>query len=199
MKDPIIITGMPRSGSSLMANIFAEHGVQTGKTEEGDSRNPNGYYQNELVEDLHKTMFSPRVHKGDPVDTMRDNNFKNLIYESLKEDIDFEKPWLVKFSAMYIKPWAFHFPNSTIVCARRQLPQIIESGKESGLFNVNESSKTVMNHLDLMQLYCQYCVWFEGVINYEFSDLEKVFEDIDELEFDSNKASRVINPEYRNF
>jgi len=52
--DIIIVTGMPRSGTSLMMQILQSMGIElfTDNQRSADESNPKGYYENELVKTI---------------------------------------------------------------------------------------------------------------------------------------------------
>ena len=50
LKDPILITGAARSGTSLVANIIAQAGAKGGDmNKKADRYNPTGYYENHAM------------------------------------------------------------------------------------------------------------------------------------------------------
>lgn len=52
---PIVIIGTSRSGTSLTAGIFAEHGVWTGVCMPPDHRNPKGFFENKQMKAFFKS------------------------------------------------------------------------------------------------------------------------------------------------
>ena len=61
---PILVTGLPRSGTSLIAGLLHEFGAWTGTTLAGDEYNPKGYFEHAGIrEDIVKPML--KVLGGD--------------------------------------------------------------------------------------------------------------------------------------
>lgn len=188
---PIIIASMPRSGSSLVAKIFAFHGVQVGDCEEGNEHNKDGYYQNKIIEELHREVFKPRVHKGEPARYFDD--FRIMILESIDMNIKF--PWLVKFSAMYLPAWIESFPNAKVIVPRRNIQSIVKSGNKSGLFKVSEDSKTVQRHKEIMDEFSDVDVYFEDLLEGNYKDMEHALKYCG-IDPDVNTIRKCIHKEY---
>ena len=57
MAKPILILSPGRSGSSLVAGIFAKHGVWTGNCHPGNKYNPEGYFENIAIQRAMQNHF----------------------------------------------------------------------------------------------------------------------------------------------
>ena len=108
MKPPgpgLWITGPSRSGTSMIAGLFARHGVFFGDTVPGDEHNPHGYYEHpELIR---------RIDMG----TLA--NWPQRFWEvARKEGYEDGKPWALKRGPQ-AWPWIrLMFPKIIIVCKR---------------------------------------------------------------------------------
>jgi len=108
MKSPgpgLWITGPSRSGTSMVAGLFARHGVFFGDTVPGDEHNPHGYYEHpELIR---------RIDMG----TLA--NWPERFWEvARKEGYEDGKPWALKRGPQ-AWPWIrLMFPRLIVVCKR---------------------------------------------------------------------------------
>lgn len=100
---PIIILGSPRSGTSLVASIFAAHGVFVGTSREADSGNPKGYYENVMLAEMRY-----RMGHGDGLDPA-------LVEDTLYADGYIGGPWLVKHSPPTWRSWRRFTPKWVLI------------------------------------------------------------------------------------
>ena len=88
---------MPRSGSSLTAGIFSQHGVWTGRCRPADTYNPKGFFENL---DIKKLLLK---HFGNLTQKMREAEFNPDFLPEARNVLPDE--FLVKHSAMYANAW----------------------------------------------------------------------------------------------
>src|SRR3954453_24026745 len=63
---PVVITGMHRSGTSLVASYLSSLGVGLGdRLLAADARNPHGYFEDADFRELHGEMLSDATPEGD--------------------------------------------------------------------------------------------------------------------------------------
>ena len=130
MMDPILIGGVPRSGTTLVAGIFKACGVWTGETIPADKDNKKGYLENEDLVVLMREVFkgNGRFMKSVPpvlVDKTYTPEFKQRVLDC----IDTEGPWLYKDSKLLLARgrWVKMFPNAMWILPIRNTEGILKS------------------------------------------------------------------------
>jgi len=125
--EPILILGQPRSGTSMTAGIFAQHGVWTGTCREGNQFNEKGFFENLHIKKVIIAMQGRVVHAGVLGQPMP--GFRAMVLAAIYEDGYRSGPWLWKGSALY---WpAFYEFKAKIVVCRRPVGQIFDSCRSS--------------------------------------------------------------------
>lgn len=137
-RPPLLIISCSRSGSSMVAGIFARHGWWVGTCRPPDRFNAKGYYENLPVKHCMKRYFGDNIHeanKGKVYDIKREkaSGFKRMVERVIRNDgyADDGGPWLVKFGALYWRPWRRCFPACTTLCLFRDAGAIKASGRRS--------------------------------------------------------------------
>ena len=151
---PILITGFPRSGTSLVAGMFAACGAWTGECVPGGADNPRGFFENiRLRENITKKILGDLL-KCDPLgirslpelDTVRkvfsaepggggavqNYAFKAFVEKELAADgYDGTSPWLYKDckTSLLWPLWHAAWPDAKWVIVRRSLNEIVRSCK----------------------------------------------------------------------
>lgn len=107
------VVGPSRSGTSMIAGLFAAHGVFFGRTRDGDEYNPKGYFEHGWLKSLRE------IPKPD--------DWPDPWFDRLRsEGWDRERPWGVKSGPRLerlVRPMA---PTVVVVC-RRPMGQILAS------------------------------------------------------------------------
>ena len=145
--EPILILGMPRSGSSMTAGIFAKHGVWTGTCRGPSQFNGKGFFENKAIKKIVIKMHGPIVTDGilgQPV-----KGFRAIIEAAIERDGYIEVPWLWKGSALYW-PCFYEFKPTFILC-RRPSQQIFDSCRASNMFGKELSDQRLVEIIDLHQ------------------------------------------------
>jgi len=150
MTDPILIVGMPRSGTSMTAGVFARHGVWVGTHQEGDRLNAKGHFENHHIKQAKKVAAIPPayicVNKGleaEPVDGWREAVLR------LRDQDGYEGgPWMFKMSVMFWRMFDGAFPDATWVCVRRPRDEIRRSSEATGIFSATD--ETIDAHIAAM-------------------------------------------------
>jgi len=140
---PIFITGLPRSGTSMTAGIFAQLGVFTGPTVPGGLSNPKGFFENTIIREeiikgiLNAANFCPLgVSSLPPIDFNEEINFdKKLSLKDILQRIilaqgyNKEVPWLYKDAKLTLLWRIFNsqFPNALWIIVRRDRENVIRS------------------------------------------------------------------------
>jgi hypothetical protein len=135
---PIFITGLPRSGTSLVAGLLHACGAWVGNTVPGDAANPRGYFEHVIVrERIVKQLLSRihcdplGVHPLSPLDlSLTVSNLKQAMGTILaREDYNASMPWLYKDAKLTLLWPAFAraFPDATWIIVKRDRQQVIDS------------------------------------------------------------------------
>jgi hypothetical protein len=138
LNNPIFVTGLPRSGTSLVAGLLHACGAWVGKTVPGDAGNPRGYFEHEVVRErivkqlLSRTNCDPLgVSPLSPLDlSLTVTNLAQLMGTVLAgEDYDANMPWLYKDAKLTLiwPAFARAFPDATWIVVKRNRQQIIDS------------------------------------------------------------------------
>jgi len=128
----------------MVAGIFAQHGVWTGKCREGNKYNEKGYFENLpiqklLVKDQGKIV--EYGHLGRPIKGLR-----KRVDASIRGDGYKTGRWLFKGSVLYW-PAFYEYKTYVIVC-RRPAQQIFDSCRTSrGVFGKNLSNEELMRNI----------------------------------------------------
>lgn len=128
--NPILIMCMGRSGSSMTAGVFAQHGVWTGNCQPADHKNPKGYFENIRLKRIMSEAFkdhrtNPRVLP--PLDAW------DVAVEAVLETEGWKgEPWLVKHSALFWRFWDDFEP--TWILPRRDPEQVFRSTRKCGFW-----------------------------------------------------------------
>ncbi len=135
---PILVTGLPRSGTSLIAGLLAESGAWVGKTVPGGPPNPRGFFEHiALREGVVKSIL--RVLECDPLGVRRlpeldtlppVDNLRETVHQLLRrEGYDGRRPWLFKDAKLTLlwPQWAAAFPQARWVIVRRDIEAVIDS------------------------------------------------------------------------
>jgi hypothetical protein len=135
---PVLVTGMARSGTSMVAGLLALSGAWTGRTLAGDSHNPKGYFENlALREGVTKRLL--HALGCDPLGISKLPELAALpeveglaapILAALdKQGYDGSRPWLFKDAktALLWPIWRAAFPGARWVIVRREEAGILAS------------------------------------------------------------------------
>ena len=128
IRNPIIILTFPRSGSSLVTNIFYQHGFEIGKsTLKANQNNPDGYFENQKVKTfLANTTGGVRSIYNNGTETIS-KEFKKNFMEILKDENLSNTDWVLKLNSGYYDLLKQVFPNAVFVCTRRKKQSSFDS------------------------------------------------------------------------
>lgn len=210
LKDPILITGAARSGTSLVAGIIHRHGAVSGETgKEGDQWNPTGYYENyEIIERIDKHLL-----RGCGLDTLGQTNLPKepLPAQDIRADV-FDiaigqgiKPadsWYFKDAKLLLlyRSYIQSFPNSKIVLVRRDPSGIVSSCMRTpfmaGRSTPEQWLDWVIDHEKMMEyLRAEHPavreVWYDDLMKGDFLGIKIVLEWLG-FEFDRDIINEII-------
>ncbi len=135
---PILVTGLPRSGTSLIAGLLGQCGVWLGRTVPGGPPNPRGFFEHiALREGVVKGIL--RALNCDPLGVARlppqegllpVDNLREMVHQLLRrEGYDGSRPWLFKDAKLTLlwPQWVAAFPQARWVIVRRDTEAVIDS------------------------------------------------------------------------
>jgi hypothetical protein len=138
-KRPVLVTGVPRSGTSLTMGLLAQAGLWTGTTVPGGPPNPKGFFENARVrEGLTKPVLQ-RLMAADPlgVQALPDPDLRfagphwaRLVSQILADDgHDGRAAWGVKDAKLTLlwPLWAEAFPDAHWVIVIREREAVVRS------------------------------------------------------------------------
>lgn len=188
MERPIVILGMPRSGTSMVAGVFSEHGVWSGRCILANKINAKGYFENLDFKNLN-IKYSGRLAQSGvlakPVKGFADK-VKSFVPES--------GPWMAKFSAMYYPLWVDLDPFW--ICIRRKSEGIACSNLKTGYFgtkNLDEIYTLIRRHNEAMNQVPGVDVYADDLIKgYDWS-IKRAIEHCG-LKYDPKMTRDFIDP-----
>lgn len=143
MKNPVLITGAARSGTSMVAGIINLCGAFGGEMSPANRHNAKGMYENQVIRNQ---IVKPYLRKisADPMgqfplpninDLIIPGNWRNqildvMIDQGLREGM----PWMYKGAKMCLfwPVWNYAFPNAKWVVVRRKSSDIVTSCLKTG-------------------------------------------------------------------
>ena len=208
MIDPIIITGVPRSRTSMTTAIFKFCGLQLGEVSGPSSNNKKGQFENrDIIDKVEKKHL--KLYKFDPMGQFPlpdklpiDESRKNVVLSILKKQkVNLNKKWGFKDSKSILSfnSWLHAFPNSTWIIVNRdkediakscQLTPFMKKCKDWTAFvdayrKRFEALKKVHNKV--------YEVDTDEIVNFEFSGIKNVIESIG-LVWNEKKVKEFVDP-----
>ncbi len=135
---PVLVTGVPRSGTSLTMGLLQRCGLWLGKTVPGGASNPDGFFENTAIrEGIVKPLLKdlgcdPLGVKTLP--TLAPKYVLPDLRERVTESIEAEgysgaRPWGYKDAKMALvwNIWAEAFPDATWVIVSRNVDDVVRS------------------------------------------------------------------------
>lgn len=142
MKDPILITGAARSGTSMVAGVINICGAFGGNMSGPNRNNAKGMFENARIRN---TIVKPffREIGVDPLgqyplpdvnNLIVPTNWKARVEDVIKHEGYKEGPWMYKGAKMCLHwpVWHYAFPNAKWVIVRRPTRDIIRSCTRTG-------------------------------------------------------------------
>lgn len=127
--DPIVVIGMPRSGTSMVAGVFAAHGVFVGTCKEADSKNEKGFFEHVGFTELVIKLYGRGVISKNRVPEPH-LDFKGRLMALMEEDGYDGGPWLIKHAHVYHRIWEGFNPRFVVV--KRDAGSISQSAEDLG-------------------------------------------------------------------
>lgn len=187
----IVILTTGRAGSSMVAGIFAKHGLWCGEQrKEPVQFNAKGFFENEelhkLMKKLHgREIEAPILSEIHPDWLKRAE--KIMISQSVTD------PWFFKTGAWYHKCWEPF--TDRIVKIHRPFEKVMESYRKCGFlpFGRYDVEHILAQQIDYMESLPGVYVNTEELVQGDISSLEDAF-DYCGLNFDRKIAEAFIDP-----
>jgi len=186
MNDPILVTGIPRSRTSLTMDILHRSGMFVGNICGATKANPNGQFECvEIVNSIEKPYLKkigadPKLQHPLPTyeDLEPDNDRRERVLHIMRKSGLKNQPWGFKI-CKGIGDWPIWneaFPNATWVFVRRGRNKIIESVKKTSFMNNRKDWEPWVDyHLekieDMKKEVNWYEIWTDKFLEGDFSDL----------------------------
>jgi len=142
MKDPILITGCARSGTSMIAGVINMCGAFGGNMSGPNHNNRKGMFENSAMRDSIVKPYLRQIGvdaKGQfPLpnvnDTLIPREWKFRIQQVFIDQGYKDGPWMYKGAKMCLMwpVWHYAFPNAKWIIVRRRTGDIIESCLKTG-------------------------------------------------------------------
>lgn len=131
-KEPILVVGMPRSGTSMVAGLFAAHGVWTGRYQQGNAMNAKGHFENLAIKRMLIDCTGGRVPVQEGIACEPVPGLREKVLNIIKREGYRGGPWLFKGTSMYWPLW--HDFRPRWICVRRMIGSVLSSGQATGAF-----------------------------------------------------------------
>jgi len=199
---PIVILMAPRSGSSMVAGIFAAHGVWVGKDlRTKNEHNQEGFFEHNYLQRLTCSLFPGDEGWNEHVPPSMKQAILDKLVATAQADGYISGPWLYKSEAVQFPLWKGLNPKW--VCVRRDADAIFKSSRNSGLVGKRSTDeqvrKTIQNNVEKMDYVVENLngvnVYSDEVIDGDMSSLDRAFQYCG-LALDSKKAASCIRPEH---
>jgi hypothetical protein len=198
-RPPLIITGLPRSGTSFIAGVFVNHGFWYGNScalpSEKKFKSRGGYYENKYVQ-----KFMMAWCLGHPKD-----GFVNEYLDGMKEMFEWivlddgykdnGSPWLVKFGACHAPPWFESYPDATVVIVRRPVKVIKKSYPTIGDARI-KSHLPIMNGAEEKEN--GFRIDYNKVVDGDYSQFEKPLQR-EGIEFKKEMVDQLLRKDLRHY
>lgn len=193
MKEPVLITGCARSGTSMVAGIVHKHGFFGGKMSPPNANNKKGMFENEEIRDhIVKPFLSdcgldplcqdklPARGVHYPYEGLRDTITSIMKKQGLKEN----EPWFYKGAKMCLfwQTWKEAFPMAKWIIVRRPDEAIVKSCLKTHFMRKRETFAQwmdwVVEHKIRFEEIKHECncmeVWSDKLISGQFYELSEV-------------------------
>lgn len=211
--DPIFVTGLPRSHTSMTAGLLHQAGAWVGDTIPGDDNNPKGYFENMYIrEKIVKAELGRRgcdklgIRAIPPFDIdMTIDLLDERIYAALASQGYPGGPWLYKDAKLTLLWPAFanEFPKANWVIVRRDVDSLIDSCMKTSFMRQHSTNRNFWRNIAadyndrLDKLFESdnnvYELHTPQLLRGKGKELRELIEALG-LNFDAEKIKRFINP-----
>lgn len=190
MRDPIVVLGAARSGTSMVAGLFARHGAWTGRCREPDEYNERGYFENL---DLKRVLIDRWGHLKRQMEVGRpQDGFREEVLEILRDSGYDGGPWCMKHGALYWRAW--HEFDPTFVCVYRNPRSVLESGDHGNFIRGRETVALAQGTMEeVVQCEGGTRADSERLIEGHYTQIREAFAAAG-MEFDEDVADEWVEP-----
>lgn len=218
--NPILILGVPRSGTSMIAGILEICGAWLGNTIPGGGvENPRGFFENTyLREAVNKKILETAGSDPSGVKSLpyfeelpQTNGLEENIRGLLKyEGYDFQTPWAFKEPKLSLiwPNYAAIFPQAHWLIVRRPREHIVASCLNTSFMKRQNNDPIFWYHwvdaylerLDFLKStnLCWSEIWSDSVIEGDFSDIKQLVQNY-QLNWQEEQVINFINPKFWHF
>jgi len=197
----ILVTGVPRSGASIIAGAIKECGIFSG----GVNKMNENYNIRTMVNSYFNCIgIDARGQKTlpDTNNILIPNYWKDNVLDILKKE-GCNDNWMYKDSkSCLIWPiWDYAFPKAKWVIVRRRTGDIVQSCLKTSYMNAHQDEAGWINWVheyeerfkDMIERVNYKVIWPERMVNSDYGQLKDLCEWIG-IEYDENKIKRYIEP-----
>lgn len=214
LKRPILITGLPRSGTSLTAGLLDICGAWSGTTVPGSKDNVKGFFEHSMLrETVNKALLSRidcdplGVKKLPPHELPPINNFKETVTDIILNDgYNGKKPWMFK-DAKLLLLWPYYkeyFPSATWIVVKRDRDEIIDSCLRTGFMKQHSEdraywerwAKDYEDRIERLKAsgVKYHEIWAKDIVKPESRDVLRQLIKKLKLKWNEDKVSEFIEP-----
>lgn len=216
-RQPILVVGTARSGTSLTAGSLHLCGAWVGQTVPGGgSENPEGFFENTILRELVvKKLLSSEGVCPLGVKTLPDLSrlrarpklAQTVLQTIHKQGYQGERPWLFKDAKLSLlwPVWKKAFPDARWIIVRRPREQIIQSCLRTGFMRQHSTdpafwSDWIDAYRQRLELLKASGVWWREIdtqtlLSGDFSGLHSIADDLG-LQWRESSIRSFINPTY---
>jgi len=212
---PLLVTGVPRSGTSLISGCLNLSGAWVGRTVGPNQDNPKGFFENIQMREkivkaylhsygydkLGQNPLPPIQEFLGPQDYHHGPFIKKKIDEILSEEGYQGGQWLFKDAklALIWSVWSAAFPKTKWVLMRRKRERIAESCQKTGFMRSFKSKAEWLlwvieyeKRFEALKRNCLvYELWFEDIVEGKFDTLEALIKGC-QLEWNEEKMREFV-------
>jgi len=211
---PIFVTGVPRSGTSLVAGALGIAGAWLGRSVPGNQSNPKGYFEHTTIREK---IVKPLLEglQCDPLGVQRlpalaqlpqVNNLRDVCRNLLEaEGYSYDARWLYKDAKLSLlwPLFADAFSDAHWVIVRRNHDDIVRSCLRADFMAQHSSNENLWSkwvdqynqRLELLLRSENNCseIWPQHLVQGDFSALEQLIARLD-LDWDEQRTREFILP-----
>ena len=168
LDDPLVVIGMPRSGTSLCTGLIAKHGFWCGEHMGPTDHNPHGSFENMAIKEWLREHheWTPWERIG-PVEGFRD----------FLETVVPPGPWVFKHTPFLVDIWE----GATFVCVRRDYNSTVRSILETNFMQrfhkLTEEWLEICDEAHhIMDEVGDFNIYPDDIVNGDLSSLRNVLE-----------------------
>lgn len=198
---PIIITGVPRSRTSMVASIFHACGAWIGDTVEGNESNPYGYFENE---DIRQTIVKPHLHsigadrlgqRPLPTSQVVDPHLREQVERSIRQQGYTGGPWLYKDAKALLQwaTWAVAYPDAQWIFVDRDRWELLDSILRTPFMKAYDTRASWDIYVDQCHIFRKQAAMNVRMLDVDSGDLGSIREAVEwcGLEWSEDAAELV--------